>query len=233
MAYYEAIDREAHNENRSRLPTSWTKFKREMCIIGRRYTLISKCVSAKSPMIRLPLSFAMNMIYYLPHSKYFSRSHIPQIAFYSTLTTIFGLSPLVGCLADIKFGRFKTVLATVLAVVVVVCSSIALLVARQITTGYRLLIEKATILPLIVVILVLYMVYDVNILHFSMDQLHESPADHQSLFLHWFVWLQNLMTFIGQVESRTEAHILDYLCLGNMAVAALVLGTVGLIAHCR
>ena len=175
------------------------------------HTDIQVCISEVSHDL-FPANFAMNMIYYLPHSKYFSRSHIPQIAFYSTLTTIFGLSPLVGCLADIKFGRFKTVLATVLAVVVVVCSSIALLVARQITTGYRSPIEKATILPLIVVILVLYMVYDVNILHFSMDQLHESPADHQSLF-HWFVWLQNLMIFIGQVESRIEAHILDYIPL--------------------
>jgi len=174
----------------------------------------------------------MNIIYYLPHGNYISASYVPHIVIYSTLTLIFGLSPLAGCLADIKFGRFKTVLATVLAVIVTVFSLMVLLLAHQIANEYKSIIEKVTIFPSIV-ILVLYMVYDVNVLHFSMDQLQESPADHQGLFLHWYVWLKYLMIFVSRAESCIDDNILDYLCLGNMAVATMLLGTVGMVAHCK
>ena len=77
------------------------------------------------------------------------------------------------------------------------------------------------------------MMYDEHSLHLSMDQLHESPSDHRSLFLHWFVWLKYLVRFVGQVESCIDTNVLNYICFGNMAVAVLVLGTVGMMAYCR
>ena len=43
-----------------------------------------------------------------------------------------------------------------------------------------------------------------NIIPFGVDQLHDSPAEHQSLFIHWNVWAWYLGSLIAtSVTIRT------------------------------
>ena len=38
--------------------------------------------------------------------------------------------------------------------------------------------------------------FNANIIQFGMEQLHDSPAHHQSLFIYWYVWIYYLVQFI-------------------------------------
>ena len=41
--------------------------------------------------------------------------------------------------------------------------------------------------------------FHANIIQFGVDQLHDSPGDHQSLFIHWSICVYNLALLISQV----------------------------------
>ncbi len=38
--------------------------------------------------------------------------------------------------------------------------------------------------------------FNANIIQFGMDQLHDSPAEHQSLFIYWYVWIYYIVQLI-------------------------------------
>ena len=42
--------------------------------------------------------------------------------------------------------------------------------------------------PIFVLIVGSLLIFNANIMQFGVDQLQDSPADHQSLFIHWYVW---------------------------------------------
>ena len=39
--------------------------------------------------------------------------------------------------------------------------------------------------------------FNANIIQFGVDQLQDSPADHQSLFIYWYVWIIYVKAFIA------------------------------------
>ena len=79
--------------------------------------------------------------------------------------------------------------------------------------------------------------FNANIIQFGMDQLHDSPMDHQSLFIHWYVSVYYLAEFISrlpweffQISTNTVAAVL----LSFILVVMLLLFTGFLIiAHRR
>ncbi len=38
--------------------------------------------------------------------------------------------------------------------------------------------------------------FNANIIQFGMEQLHDSPTDHQSLFIYWYVWIYYLVQIL-------------------------------------
>ena len=61
--------------------------------------------------------------------------------------------------------------------------------------------------------LVPFICVNANIIPFGVDQLHDSPAEHQSLFIHWNVWVWYLGSLIAKSETRLEPFERSYLFL--------------------
>ena len=124
--------------------------------------------------------------------------------------------PLAGFLADTKFGRYKTVTVSLY----IIMPPMALLVVAEgliipyLTTcnveGLSTCIAGQNLFPILLSgvvlagILVLAMIvgfvgFTANVIQFGMDQLHDSPGEDQSLFIHWFMWLYYISVFLSQL----------------------------------
>ena len=111
--------------------------------------------------------------------------------------------PLAGCLGDIKFGRYKTIdrsihiLLTIL-VITVIFSYHDFFLQSSNSAAARTTLFYSELLMIFIFVSVT-VVFNANIIQFGMDQLHDSPVDHQSLFIHWYFWTWN----IGVLASQT------------------------------
>ncbi len=63
--------------------------------------------------------------------------------------------------------------------------------------------------------------FNANIIQFGMDQLHDSPAEHQSLFIYWYVWIYYIVQLIMvqpwnmlNIESITSSTLSAILGVG-------------------
>ncbi len=117
---------------------------------------------------------------------------------------VFCVYPLGGCLADVKFGRYKIVLTSMH--VLLLLSSILILISIpwMILQYYY---EFAVIVfqyfkGLWCLCLIPIAVFHANVIPFGMDQLQDSPSDHQSLFIHWYVFAW----YSGFLLSETILH---------------------------
>ena len=97
-------------------------------------------------------------------------------------------------------------------------------------------------IPIVVLFLATLVVFNANIIQFGIDQLQDSPADHQSLFIHWYVWTFYLSVFIVQVGWSSVIGGLGYRIFINkigfwlilpFLICLLLLLIVVLIVHYR
>jgi len=114
--------------------------------------------------------------------------------------------PLAGFLADTKFGLhgviqrsvylgFALLLLISLGAVTLVC---VWWTSAAPTEPWGLIAPLAMLyIPMSVALVGL----NANVIQFGMDQLHDSPADHQSLFIHWYVWVLYLSSLITQTPG--------------------------------
>ena len=132
------------------------------------------------------------------------------------------ISPMVGLLADIKFGRYKTVrCSSYITLAVMSFLSIYCLVSTIVTSiatpHYFLRIPflfVAGITLLFVTIGVLItssIVLTTNAINFGMDQLHDSSTQDSILFVHWYVWLNYLSLLVTGVPWSLYFHDFWYL----------------------
>ena len=74
-----------------------------------------------------------------------------------------------------------------------------------------------------------------------MDQLYDYPADHQSLFIHWYVWAYYTSVFIGQAGwtflGNSNDHYSFFIAMAFLAFASLggliLPSIVLLVAQCK
>ena len=136
-------------------------------------------------------------------------------ALYAMSAAILCFYPLAGYLADNKFGRFKTVIRSlyVLMGVLVIFNVLGAMVVPLYYLKH--LNERLTVLRLlfangavsVFASTVSFVGVNANIIQFGMDQLHDSPGDHQSLFIHWFTWVYSLGIFIHQLGLSLTFYI--------------------------
>ena len=80
--------------------------------------------------------------------------------------------------------------------------------------------------------------FTANIIQFGMDQLHDSPGEDQSLFIHWFMWLYYISVFLSQLAwnlTFTRAYLpygTSLLLLIELLVTVLLIMTL-CVARCR
>jgi len=134
--------------------------------------------------------------------------------------------PLAGFLADNKFGRYNSVIWSMYILLVLYGISyfvLAILLPIFIVKSIEIFFIVAAIF--FVPLTVSFVLFNANIIQFGMDQLHDSPSDHQSLFIHWIVWVVYLGICISQVGSKVaffEATSSKYVGVVLMFITSVV-----------
>ena len=114
------------------------------------------------------------------------------------------LCPLAGFLADVKFSRFRAILTSsyvllLSAIMIILAQSLALpnvycfLIQNGTCSNGRLFVLFWIGLGLSflfgIFLIIGFIGFIANAIQFGLDQLYDSPAEDQSLFIHWFVWI--------------------------------------------
>ena len=108
---------------------------------------------------------------------------------YAANAVIYCMYPLAGFLADIRIGQFITiyeatkflVLLIILEGIIVLASYLIKKLAHASLPLQYYYITTAVIFLILFLIVIALALFNANIIQFGVDQLHDSPADHQSL----------------------------------------------------
>ena len=96
-------------------------------------------------------------------------------------------------MADNKFGRFKTVsfgLWLLLPSLLFLLASMALrLVASFVTMVPTMIFFYLSVAVFLLFLSLSKVIFESNIVQLGVDQLYSYPAEDQSVFIHWFVWI--------------------------------------------
>ncbi len=96
---------------------------------------------------------------------------------YGCIAFIWCFFPCAGYLADVKYGRYKTV----------------------VFSSYICILSLFFPIMLPLAILVSYVAFTANVVQFGMDQLHDSPGEDRTLFIHWYTWIHYVSIFFTQL----------------------------------
>ena len=222
--------------------------------LATRYGNTRKCVSNKAALLILLWSFVvgllsgmlMNPELYLRFLKF--KYYIITYVCVVIYTLFF---PLAGILADIKFGRYKTVVTSLFTVSLAVLPSIAILVTALFGNMKKLISDVVASVVYYLGGIILYVGligFTANVVQFGMDQLHDSPAEDSTLFIHWYVWTYYASFFVIQLawnlaltqhtavsDAYSSAYIIGYCLLVLMLIViVMVLAvTLCLVRHRR
>ena len=128
---------------------------------------------------------------------------------YAANDEIYCMYPLAGFLADIRIGRFITIYeATKFLVLLIILEGIIVLASYLIKKFadaslplQYYYITTAVIFLILFLIVIALALFNANIIQFGVDQLQDSPADHQSLYIYWYVWINYVVVFIEMAAS--------------------------------
>ena len=229
----DSISSTNHNEGNPLLPgrtRSW---------LAMRYGNTRKCVSSKAALLILLWSFVVGLLSGLllsPDlgiyiSSLYSHSLIKTSFVYGTVVLITTcLYPLAGILADIKYGRHKTVVTSLCIVLLAVLLAVG--IGAVITLGAFFLKPLAIVFGVLggivaIMLLVGLIGFTANAVQFGMDQLHDSPAEDSTLFIYWCMWIYSTNVFIVQLTITlcltftTPVHTIIGLCLLALIIMAV------------
>ena len=173
---------------------SWSRPRRSCCVKSKA----AAAILCWNFLIAFVIEYAMQFIF----PAYYSDSPIPGLnlqEYVSILYCLFALVylfyPLAGCLADVKCGRYKTIIRSLW---LITGSGLFVTIASSIITylSYKLDYYNSAIISIIVVAAVIaiimaafgYIPFNANVIQFGMDQLYDSPSEDSVLFIHWFVF---------------------------------------------
>ena len=200
-------------------------------LLARRYRSTHKCVSSKAALLILVWSFVIGLLGGMMLNPdiittgYFN--YFMQLLMYGGIALVTCFFPLAGILADIRFGHYKTIITSIYLVLI----SLLLLIVGSIfwvplVFGYNY--------NLFIAILCLFLVcggisvimlhtgligFTANVVQFGMDQLHDSPGEDRTLFIHWYVW-----TFYGSilVGRLSWTYLLGLQIVGSLILLTLL-----------
>ena len=175
-----------------------------------RYKNTRKYIISKGALAILVWMFTASILYNIvfdpeTFTKILPNNSITYIIVYGVLAIIFCFYPIAGYLADNKYGRYKTVvfglwlLLPSLIFLAIYLSSLILFFEIGI-----IVLEISGILVVISVILLAISTvsFNSNVIQLGMNQLYDFPAEDQSLFKHWFVWVLYLIIFLVQLSRQ-------------------------------
>ncbi len=173
-----------------------------------RYTTTDKFIKSKGALLIMALVLFLGFLFWGDHL-YTSTAivHFAELDYYPLVYILSGLPlcfyPLAGMLADNKYGRYETISGSlyILLVTTTICaltSAIAgpLFHIYHVHEYYSFIMSCAFFLLASPGSIGFY----ANHLPFGLDQLYESPVDHQSLFIHWLIWIDQLAILINSIS---------------------------------
>ena len=211
--------------------------------LAMRYGNTRKCVSNKAALLILLWSFVVGLLrVMLLYTKVYLSIvvHITIFIGYGMTVVFTCFLPLAGILADIRFGRYKTIVNSLSLVLIAVflAPGVAAIVTFSIIYWWSL----ATLIVLCLLGGILFLILYVgltgfisNAIQFGMDQLYDSPAEDSTLFIHWYVWTFNASFLIVKIawdlgiNKDIEYGLIGY-CL--LALILVVVGIVLAITLC-
>ena len=202
--------------------------------LAMRYGNTRKCVSNKAALLILVWSFVvglMNAILLNPEMYLHVFIFSLDIIAYGVVVVFTCFFPLAGILADIKFGRYKTVVTSLFIVLLAFLLAAG---AAVITIGFYywwliLVLDIALGFILTVILYVGLIGFTANVVQFGMDQLHDSPGEDNTLFIHWYVWTYYASFFVVQLTGNLgfttmfiNAYMPSYASIIGFCLLALI-----------
>ena len=183
---------------------------------SKRICATTACITSKAALLSLVWSFGVGSMYQLGYqpsnilSVYNRLSYEEYPIFgpviYASTAIIFLFYPLSGFLADNRFGRYKTIIRSLQVLLVsfilgwlclVIIGNLTIASDKMSLIGFY---GSVSVFILLFFLVILGFVgFNANIIQFGMDQLFDSPADHQRLFIHWYVWIYYLTLLFTQI----------------------------------
>ena len=177
-----------------------------------RYKSSQKCVTSKAVLHILIWCFSVSLVFhsFIEAAAYSTKFLWENKEFYylcmcAANAVVLCFYPLAGFLADNRIGRFITIyeatkfllLLIILKGIIYSANFVTAVFAEDVRISYQfsniILAISTLILLLTAVTLALF---NANIIQFGVDQLQDSPADHQSLYIYWYVWINYVVVFI-------------------------------------
>ena len=163
-----------------------------------------KCISSKAALLILLWNFVMGLWSWILLNPNWWVNIASLITVHNLAVIPYGVVALANCffpfagfLADVKYGRHKTVFVSLCLTVLSVPLLLVVtgLLGTAIFTNLDIIasIVGVAILSVIGVILVFVLYigligFMANAIQFGMDQLHDSPGEDRTLFIYWYVW---------------------------------------------
>ena len=195
------------------------------CVL--RYKTTRKCVSSKSALLILFWSFVLglwNGVALNPDLYLRNFTIIYTLAGYGFVALVLSFFPLAGFLADVKYGRYKVVVRSLCIFLISVppfiiiggtlsASALALTNdddGRSICDGTCIAVLTVIYIVFLLIFVASYVGlvgFTANVIQFGMDQLHDSPGEDRTLFIHWYVWVYFVTIVIGQLAWNLAIQI--------------------------
>ena len=182
----------------------------------RRYKTTRKCVSSKSALLILFWIFILDLWNGVALNPDLYLRNFPTIftlASYGFVALVYCFFPVAGFLADVKYGRHKVVVGSLSVFLVSVPPCMftiwGILSFEFLSTdSCSIACIFVVVLSLIVLLLSLVASYvgivgfTANVVQFGLDQLHDSPGEDQTLFIHWCQWVYAVAIVISQLAVQ-------------------------------
>ncbi len=187
-------------------------------------------VTSKAAIVILLWSFAINSVYglwFVPsgYIRIYSLTGSYAVSLFTAIVLVF--SPVAGFLADVKFGRYKTLqysMWLILAVSSLAVFASLILLITGIPAAATLIIAFG------IAYLLGYCGYNANIIQYGLDQLRDAPSQDSVVFLHWYFWLYYCSTFITQGVYTAVTYYYPSDTFRILAITSMIVSSVVLLA---
>ena len=210
--------------------TSWN-------VVVQRYRKTRKCITSRSAIIVLIWKFFMSLIHVTAiHVSSYQFPAVLNVQYYLIEVTIVSalinfLYPISGLLADLKLGRYTIIVSSIWMVVIstplILIGSGLLITVSDIgeeRKAYAILITTGSILAItgLLILLCSIIAFSANIIQLGLDQLHDSPAEDQIIFIQWYMWIlyTAILTFLFLTKLFNYSYAINlrsyYYTIGSL-----------------
>ena len=220
-----------------------------------------KCVSSKAVLLILIWCFSVSFVFN-SYFEGFAYAHVFLdqlledkelycLCVYAANSVFLCFYPLAGFLADNKINRFVTVYeATKFLLLLIILEGVLFslmlvsLIIDPSNSSWDIFgnIAMALFVLIILLTVISLALFNANIIQYGVDQLRDSPADHQSLYIHWYVWVNYAAVFIILTGSTITSvpvvaenfYISTTLTVAGPLLSRIVLFSIIIIlVHCK